>query len=145
MSQDTSPNEEFLVHGLDPNSDLENPKVMEIWVDEILKDAEITEIDCKFLKNNKKRPSERYGIDRNSLKYLGVTDEHVDRLYRALFIYSIGFYELLTKVTSNIKKKDLSKHCEVMGSIWTVYSILLEFCCKNDYKLLISQLATDYE
>lgn len=32
-----------------------------------------------------------------------------------------------------------------MGSIWTVYSILLELCCKNDYKLLISQMAVEFE
>lgn len=77
--------------------------------------------------------------------YFGVTAPNVDRLYRAFFVYSIGFYELLVAITATVKRKDQSKHTKIMGSIWTVYSILLELCCKNDYKLLISQMAVEFE
>ena len=86
-----------------------------------------------------------YGIDRDTLKFLGITEINVDRLYRALFVYSIGFYELISLITSSIKSKDQTKRSQIIGAVWTVYSILLEFWCKTDYKLLISQIAVDYE
>ena len=86
-----------------------------------------------------------YGIDRNTLRFLGITEISVDRLYRALFVYSIGCYELISLITSGLKSKDQTKHSQVVGAVWTVYSILLEFWCKTEYKLLISQIAVDYE
>lgn len=30
----------------------------------------------------------------------GIPNETVDRIYRGLFVYSVGFYELLNKVLS---------------------------------------------
>ena len=88
----------------------------------------------------------RYGIDRDRLKFLGVSDIMIDRLYRALFVYSVGFYELITKITKfNNKEQSESKRSKIISSVWTVYSILLEFWWKSDYRLLISQLATEYE
>jgi hypothetical protein len=131
--------------GLDPKGDISNPKLMEIWVDSILRDAEIIGMKQKFFKTSKNRHLVRYGIDRDTLKYLGVTEINIDRLYRALFVYSIGFYELLLTITSTTKGKKSPNTTKVMGSVWTVYSILLEFCCKADYQLLISKLAFEHE
>jgi hypothetical protein len=58
-----------------------------------------------FSNKEKVKPTVRYGIDKDTLKLLGVTEVNVDRLYRALFVYSIGFYELLLGVTSTVKAK----------------------------------------
>ncbi|CAI2372803.1 unnamed protein product [Moneuplotes crassus] len=49
------------------------------------------------------------------------------------------------KITVGIKATSSSNHSKIMGSLWRVYSILLEFCCKNDYQLLISKIKTDHE
>lgn len=137
--------EDNKITGLDPKNNINNPKIMEIWIDDILRDAEVIGMQHKFFKKSKMRPSVRYGIDRDTLKYLGVTELNIDRLYRALFVYSIGFYELLMMITSTIKGKDSPNNTKVIGSLWTVYSILLEFWCKTDYRLLISQLAYEHE
>ncbi|CAI2372963.1 unnamed protein product [Moneuplotes crassus] len=137
--------EEYKISSFDPTSDISDPKVVEIWVDNILKDAESVEDYHKFLKKNSLSPLVRYGIDRDHLKYLGVADHNIDRLYRAFFVYSIGFYELLQSITVGIKASNSINHSEVMGSLWRVYSILLEFCCKSDYKLLISKIKSDHE
>jgi len=118
---------------------------METWVDDILRDAEIVTLQHNFFKKEKIRPTVRYGIDRETLKHLGVTDLNANRLYKALFVYSVGFYELLQTITSTVRNKDKSTHSKIIGGIWTVYSILLEFCCKSDYKLLISQLSVEHE
>lgn len=57
----------------------------------------------------------------------------IDRIYRGLFVYSIGFYEMLNKALSNAHNK-----YTLLSNIWKVYSILLEYCCKANYKTLIS-------
>ena len=63
----------------------------------------------------------------------------VDRIYRGLFVYSIGFYEMLHKSLDHAKNK-----YTLLSSIWKVYSILLEYCCKSNYKMLITKLSTEH-
>jgi len=64
----------------------------------------------------------------------------VDRVFRALFVYSIGFYELMQKCLEHTKNK-----YKTITSIWKVYSILLEYCCASDYRMLISQLSREHQ
>ena len=52
----------------------------------------------------------------------------IDRIYRGLFVYSIGFYEMLNKSLSHAKNR-----YTLLSAIWKVYSILLEYCCKSNY------------
>lgn len=72
-----------------------NPKVIETWINETLKDAEHLDIPGVVLKPEHKNPVSRYQIDRLSLTNAGVPSDQVDRIYRGLFVYSIGFYEML--------------------------------------------------
>lgn len=37
----------------------------------------------------------RYKIDRHHLTSSGLSDQDCDRIYRTLFVYSVGFYEQL--------------------------------------------------
>ena len=77
----------------------------------------------------------RYGIDRESLSVDGLPDVSISRLYRWLFIYSIGFNELLQSLLNHSKNK-----LSLSSSIWKVFTILLEYWCKADYKALINEL-----
>ena len=49
------------------------------------------------MKPEHKSPIIRYGIERQDLIKAGIPNEMVDRVYRALFVYSVGFYELIKK------------------------------------------------
>ena len=49
---------------------------------------------------------------------------NIDRIFRGLFVYSIGFYEMLSKALVHAKNK-----YTLLSNIWKVYSILLEYCC----------------
>ena len=40
----------------------------------------------------------------------------IDRIYRGLFVYSIGFYEMLNKALSNAHNK-----YTLLSNIWKVY------------------------
>jgi hypothetical protein len=63
-----------------------------------------------------------------------------DRIYRSLFVYSVGFYELLRKCLEHTEKK-----YTIITSIWKVYSILLEYCCRTDYRMLISEISKEHK
>ena len=65
---------------------------MEAWINETLMDAEHLDIPAVIVKPEHKKPISRYGIDRMELTNNGIPNEFVDRLYRSLFVYSLGFH-----------------------------------------------------
>lgn len=117
-----------------------NPKVLETWINETLSDAEHLDIPGVILKPEHKNPISRYGIDRLALTNAGIPNELVDRIYRALFVYSVGFYELIKKCLCHCEKR-----YSIITSIWKVFSILLEYCCKTDYRMLIAEISKEHK
>ena len=113
-----------------------NPKVLETWINETLKDAEHLEIPGVVLKPEHKDPIARHGIDRQTLQACNIDSEAADRVYQGLFVYSVGFYELIRKLLSHTEKKYTA-----ITSIWKVFAILLEYCCRTDYNMLITEIA----
>jgi hypothetical protein len=101
-----------------------NSKIMETWLNETLSDAEHLNIPGVILKPEHKNPISRYGIDRNTLTNAGIPNEAVDRVFRCLFVYSVGFYDLIKKLIAHCNKK-----YTIITAIWKVFSVLLEYCC----------------
>jgi len=64
----------------------------------------------------------------------------VDRIYRAMFVYSVGFYELLKKCLQHTDKK-----YTIITALWKVFSILLEYCCRTDYTMLIQEVTQEHK
>ena len=64
----------------------------------------------------------------------------VYRVYRALFVYSVGFYELVRKCLDHTDKK-----YTIITNIWKVFAILLEYCCRTDYRMLISEISKEHK
>jgi len=115
-----------------------NPKVLEFWMNDTLTDAENIGISGCLLWTDKKPPLEWYKLNWNQLLNNGLSQDQVDRLYWCMYIYSIGFYELLKAVTSHAKWR-----ATLLANIWKIFAILLEYACKNDYKMLISELSKE--
>ena len=109
-----------------------NAKVIETLINETLADAEHLDIPGVVLKPSHKSPLVRYGIDRNHLFDSDVPIEMIDRIYRGLFVYSLGFYEMINNTLAHAKSK-----YTLIASVWKVFSILLEYCCKSNYSLMI--------
>ena len=126
--------------GHDKSEEKMSPKVLETWINETLTDAEHLDIPGVILKPEHKSPACRYQIDRPSLLAQGISQELVDRIYRALFVYSVGFYELLQKCLAHTNNK-----FTVVTALWKVFSILLEYCNRTDYKMLISQIGEEHQ
>ena len=105
-----------------------NARVIETWINETLADAEHLDIPGVILKPTQKPPLQRYSIDRLFLHSVNVEVGNIDRIYRGLFVYSIGFYEMLHKCLNHAKNK-----YTLLSAVWKVYAILLEYCCKSNY------------
>ena len=61
----------------------------------------------------------------------------IDRIYRALFVYTIGFHELMK---TNLSGEAIN--FGIISNIWKVYALLLEHAFESDYKLLIGECNT---
>ena len=115
-------------------------KVIENWIDETLQNAEHLDIPGVVLTPENKLPINRYGIDRQTLMKENIDNDDIDRIYRALFVYSVGFYELINKVMAHTEKKYTT-----ITNIWKVFAILLEYCCRTDYTLLIQAISREHK
>ena len=98
-------------------------KIIETWINETLTDAEHMDIPGVLVKPEHKNPISRYGIDKLALTNAGIPVDMVDRIFRGLFVYSTGFYEIMNKALCHTKGK-----YRVVTSLWKVYGILLEYC-----------------
>ena len=115
-------------------------KVIETWLNETIVASSHLEIPGIILKPEHKKPLSRYGIDRNQLLQGNIPHHQIDRIYRALFVYSLGFYEMLSKVLSGSTQKNIFQ-----SALWKVFAILLEYCCKTNYKMLITQITAAHK
>ena len=70
----------------------------------------------------------------------GIPHETIDRIYRSLFVYSVGFYELISNCLQHTEKK-----FAMITNIWKVFAILLEYCCRTDYRMLISEISKEHK
>lgn len=114
-------------------------KVLETWINETLEDAEHLDIPGVILKSEHKEPLMRYGVARRTLEDAGLSSQLVDRLYRALFVYSVGFYELINKCLEHTANRKYT----IIVSIWKVFAILLEYCCRTDYRTMIQKIVQE--
>jgi len=62
------------------------------------------------------------------------------QLLRALFVHSVGFFEHINELVFHVKNKK-----EVIMNVWRVFHMLLESCQKVDHKLIMIELAEQFE
>jgi hypothetical protein len=68
---------------------------------------------------------------------MGLDPSQVDRIYKSLFVYSVGFFDLLKKELKHLEP-EARLHCEM--HLWRVFSVLIEHTCRTDYQLLIARV-----
>lgn len=93
-----------------------NSSIIENWINETLKDAEHLEIPGIIVKPGHKQPLSRYKIDKLYLHSQGVSMQDVERIYRSLFVYSVGFYEMITKCVQHATNK-----FSILSGLWKVF------------------------
>lgn len=112
-------------------------KVLETWINETLQEASHLNIPGVITLPENKKAIVRYGIDRDTFINKGqLSNQTIDRIYRCLFVYTIGFFELL---------KSAKMPYQLMINVWKAFSVLLEYSCQSDYKLMIAQITSEHE
>ena len=64
-------------------------------------------------------PLTRYGVSRAILYTKKVSQMDINRIYRSLFVYTVGFYELLAQCL-----KESTEKYQLQSRIWKVFAIL---------------------
>ncbi len=114
--------------------------IVETWLNDTLKESKEIGLSETLLKAEKRTPLSLFGIDRATLFTANLAHETIDRLYRALFVYSLGFYELLTKSLAHAENKHF-----MVTNFWKAYSLLLENCCRSDYQLTVARIEQQHK
>ena len=83
----------------------------------------------------------KVGLSRQKLQEAGLSLETIERVYRALFVYSHGFHEMLSEVGNNCVEKEGEK---IVTKLWEIFNALLERCEGKGYKTAIAQVQSDY-
>jgi len=65
---------------------------IETWLNNTLKEGENLGIQGILIKPSHKKPLTRYGIDKMQLISADIKNADCQRIYKALFVYSVGFY-----------------------------------------------------
>eukprot|EP00943_MAST-04B_sp_MAST-4B-sp1_P005203 g5203.t1 len=135
---------------IDEYKKIDEDKAAEIW----LANKAITDIkpvQKEITQNIKSQPEaydvqflNRIGLDRKCLRKAGLSNKTIDRVYRALFVYSFGFHEMLDEVSNNCANYVNGGSNKLVAKIWEVFNALLEKCEGDGYKTMIASLQQDY-
>lgn len=69
--------------------------LLETWLDDALAHDRISDSTSLQIGSMQRQGLQTYGIARNQLKGTGLCDMQVDRLHRSLYVYSVGFGDML--------------------------------------------------
>ncbi|KAF4131116.1 hypothetical protein GN958_ATG19751 [Phytophthora infestans] len=85
-----------------------------------------------FRKGGDGGPLGRAGMDRYSLYRMGMPKDLVDRLYRALYVYTNGFHNIINEIAAHCPPR-FEKH--VSSNAWLTFLLLLEQCENGKYEM----------
>ena len=106
-------------------------KAMEIWLNDLILEHRGGE------ETSEKAGLKRFGMDRSTLMFQGVSAENISRIYKMLYVYSAGFSGLV---------KELSlAHPHTVKNIWMVFVRLLEWTCWDELAGVIGELEREKE
>ncbi|KUF94428.1 hypothetical protein AM588_10006997 [Phytophthora nicotianae] len=71
-------------------------------------------------------------MDRYSLYQMGMPKDLVDRLYRALYVYTNGFHNIINEIAAHCPPR-FEKH--VSSNAWLTFLLLLEQCENGKYEM----------
>ncbi|KAE9052900.1 hypothetical protein PR001_g76 [Phytophthora rubi] len=85
-----------------------------------------------FRKGGDGGPLGRAGMDRFSLYRMGMPKDLVDRLYRALYVYTNGFHNIINEIAAHCPPR-IERH--VSSNAWLTFLLLLEQCENGKYEM----------
>ena len=108
-------------------------KSLQVCIEEKLSAA----AGLKTFQNSK--PMYVFEIDRMTLNNFGIPSNQVDRIYRSLYVNTVGFYDTIKQSTAVVT----SQRHTAQSKIWKAYQALLEYCCATDFKQISGKLVEE--
>jgi chromosome segregation ATPase len=85
---------------------------------------------------------DRLGLSRKGLMQVGLSHDTIERVYRALYVYSQGFHEMLDEVRKSCTK---SQGPSVVSKLWETFNALLEQCEDDGYSTAMASMEKGYK
>lgn len=76
-------------------------------------------------------------LDRDTLSTLGLPMHLIDRVYRALYVYTMGFHDLVSEIHKHSQQSD-----GISKIVWQIFVHLLEEVDSEDYKTMMGEMAS---
>ena len=90
---------------------------MEQWLNDTLAEVEHFHIPSTGVATAATKAITRYGLDRIELTNAGIPNDEVDKLYRSLFVYSVGFYGMVREMGERCTERKF----EIITNVWKAY------------------------
>ena len=94
-------------------------RYVEQWINDVLRDAEDLKMPGVVARPENLVPISRYEVDRIGLNNKGMSFETVDRVYRALFVHSVGFFQMIQNATAGMHESEIAVITQT--NIWRVF------------------------
>lgn len=118
---------------LGPSGSQLQSRYVEQWLNDVIVDAIDLKMPGIVSKPEMALPLCRYEVDRMQLNNQGIDMDTIDRIYRSLFVHSVGFFQMIKDSTHGCPTE--SKQI-TQSNLWRVFQICIEYSCKADYKLM---------
>lgn len=121
---------------------------IESWINTVLGQSDYV-LQKEQFNPERAVPLGRFNCSKKNLIELGLRSDQIERIYRSLFVHSMGFIETLRDVASYLdddpdpEKRGKRDYLQI--NIWKVYQLLLEYCCATDYKMLLTKAQLDHD
>lgn len=119
-------------------------EIIKAWINDKLKQSDWASI-IVYIKNIAEGSGKSKGRRNLALRHMGLNEVTLEkfglpmpiiyRVYRALWVYSLGMHELMEEVAHNCNNSS-----QVMAAIWKSYAILFEAYNKSNYVMAIYQV-----
>ncbi|KAG1659335.1 hypothetical protein FOA52_008389 [Chlamydomonas sp. UWO 241] len=112
--------------------------LLELWVNQVLDPGGIDisgrteplKMDTRVLKG-----LTAYGLTRAELRGAGLSDSSCDRLYRGLYVYTVGFFDIMQDILHHSEFR-----VEILGNVWRAFLAIAESALKVAFKSEYLQL-----
>ena len=82
------------------------------------------------------KPLTALGVDRLTMNNMGVAEKDIDRLYRALRMSTLGFYDLLNTTLESVGNQKV----QLIIRLWVTFEALLKYCCDTHFVNIAQEL-----
>ena len=94
---------------------------------------------CELIHRTGTDPLTLFEIDRLTITNHGISHENIDRLYRTLYVLTLGCYDTLHYVFGGAGEAKYT----LMSRAWKVYETLLQYCCLTDFQTIAAKMVED--